>query len=445
MYIRKTVLWKTAIFTLAALGCATAFALINRAKLKEYELSVMTADRRAFAQLCEAVSSIDSELSRSALALGSTPRLLMISNEICRHSEAAKTALAALPPLEPGLIKTADFLSLTADYCGALAMKSASGATLSEEDAEGLLALTESSHALANELNGLYLRSGGEDFFSDPESADSLTDCFSSGMSFAEENMPQSPVLIYDGPYSSHMTERTPAYTGTDSGDISVVDGIRIASDFLGVRDTEVKYLCRTDGDGGVQIYNYTNSDRTDYVSVTVRGGHVIAFTGSSSVGDPLLSGEEAAELGLEFLASAGYPSMVPSYWYSTNGICYINYHYLENGTVVYPDLIQLGVRLDSGATEFMNAFGYLWNHRDGRNTEALLTPEQAKETVSAEETEYRGLCIIPSAGKNELLCHEFLCTGEETGSFLIYINAVNGATENIFVLVENERGTLTV
>ena len=97
MYIRRSSLWRIAIFFFATLACAVTFAVINHIRIKEYTIAANVSDRRSFAQLCEAVSSIDSELSRSYFATGSPSQLFRISNEISKHTEAAKTALAALP------------------------------------------------------------------------------------------------------------------------------------------------------------------------------------------------------------------------------------------------------------------------------------------------------------------------------------------------------------
>ena len=167
MYIRRSSLWRIAIFFFATLACAVAFAVINHIKIKEYTVSANMSNRRSFAQLCEAVSSIDSELSRSYFATKSPSQLFIISNEISKHTEAAKTALAALPASELGLDRTSEFLTLAADYCSALAIKSSTGTELTDEDISGLDTLRKSSAALSNELNSLYIRSEGEDFFSD--------------------------------------------------------------------------------------------------------------------------------------------------------------------------------------------------------------------------------------------------------------------------------------
>ena len=53
-------------------------------------------------------------------------------------------------------------------------------------------------------------------------------------------------------------------------------------------------------------------------------------------------------------------------------------------------------------------------------------------------------LAIIPTEYKTEILCYEFKGTVEDK-TFLIYINAQNGNEENIYILIEDENGMLTI
>ena len=447
MYIRRSSVWRIAIFISAALAVAITFAITNYVKLKDYTTSSNMSDRRSFAQLCEAVSSIDNELSRSAYATKSATQLFRISNEISKHTEAAKTALAALPSSELGLDRTSEFLTLASDYCSALALKSATGTELTDEDIKGLNTLRKSSSALSNELNSLYARSENKDFFAELSKEKENTEAeivnFALGMSFAEENMPESPVLIYDGPYSSHITQQKAAFLGYADKEITVVEGIGIVADFLGLDKTGVKYICKTDGD--VLTYTYADTSEQTYVTLTVSGGNVVTLTQNSEIETITITGEDAVTLGKEYLNLKGYKDLTPSYHYINNGICYINYHHKQNDTTVYPDLIQLGIRLDTGETTYMNAYGYLWNHREDREISPKLTSEEVIKNFDPQTTEYSGLCIIPSDGKNELLCHEIKGTDENGIHFLIYVNDENSNVEKIFVLVEDENGTLTV
>ncbi len=55
------------------------------------------------------------------------------------------------------------------------------------------------------------------------------------------------------------------------------------------------------------------------------------------------------------------------------------------------------------------------------------------------------GLAVIPTAGKFELLCHEFKCEALDGRHYILYVNAETGQQEKILVLLEDENGSLTL
>ena len=78
---------------------------------------------------------------------------------------------------------------------------------------------------------------------------------------------------------------------------------------------------------------------------------------------------------------------------------------------------------------------------------QSLHSEAEAREKLSTSfSIEEEGkLCIIPSLGKNEILCYEFKATGANEKKYLCYVNANSGVEENIFILIEDENGVLTV
>ena len=54
-------------------------------------------------------------------------------------------------------------------------------------------------------------------------------------------------------------------------------------------------------------------------------------------------------------------------------------------------------------------------------------------------------LALIPTAGKYERLCYEFVCADTNGGEYIIYVNAENGQQEKILILLEDENGSLTI
>jgi hypothetical protein len=57
----------------------------------------------------------------------------------------------------------------------------------------------------------------------------------------------------------------------------------------------------------------------------------------------------------------------------------------------------------------------------------------------------YAGRAIIPTAGRNERRCDEFLATDKDGRSMLIYTDAQTGEQRQILILIETGNGVLTV
>lgn len=441
-------------FSVAAFVVAVAFAITNYIRVTEYRRAYELTYRRAFTSLCDSVTKIDSELSKSIYST-SSPLLVTVANNISRYSENAKNALSILPTSNMSLDKTNTFISQVGDFSVTLARKAASGTGISQDEVNSLKSLSETASQLSSELSELYLQLDNEDFFS-ASSADVLKNAenaesgvpirFSDGIMALESNMPESPVLIYDGPYSSHILQAVPQYMMKGDAEISQDAAGKKAAEFLGVPESSVTFLTKTEGNEIVYTFSAAG-DAEYFISVTAVGGHVISFSSSFIPGPSVFEANEAVTIGASFLADRGFEKLTPSYYYMQGGICYINYEYTEGNVVIYPDLVQLGVALDTGKVTYMDASGYLNNNRPGRDLNATLSANEAAESLSPELTINRlaGLCVIPSLGQNEILCYEFECTGGKGDTFLVYVNAKTGVIENIFLLVMDENGTLTV
>ena len=129
-----------------------------------------------------------------------------------------------------------------------------------------------------------------------------------------------------------------------------------------------------------------------------------------------------------------------------TNGnVCTVNFAYIQEGVVCYPDLIKVSVALDNGEVTGFETTGYVMSHTERTFPEMKISADEAEDKVSDElEVLSYGVAVIPTDGKYEVLCHEFKCETEDKRHCIVYINAETGAEEKIFVLIESESGTLT-
>jgi germination protein YpeB len=139
-----------------------------------------------------------------------------------------------------------------------------------------------------------------------------------------------------------------------------------------------------------------------------------------------LISQEEANEKGKIFLNDHGYPNMKETYFLTQNGIVTINYAYIQNDVVMYPDLIKLKIALDNGEIMGIETEGYINNHTDRTIPNPKITLEKAKENLNKNlQITSEGLAIIPTEWKTEIFCYEFKGKVNDT-DFLVYVNAIN-------------------
>ena len=158
-----------------------------------------------------------------------------------------------------------------------------------------------------------------------------------------------------------------------------------------------------------------------------------------------ILQYDEANKIGKNFLEEKGFPNMKETYYLKQNGIITINYAYLQDNVIIYPDLIKLKVALDDGEILGIETTGYLNNHEERDISNIKITKEKAKEKLNKNlEIQSEGLAIIPTNWKTEILCYEF--KGKiDNREFLVYINAENGKEEDILIITNTPNGTLTM
>ena len=162
-------------------------------------------------------------------------------------------------------------------------------------------------------------------------------------------------------------------------------------------------------------------------------------------VNNEVLSQEEADKKAKEFLATKGFKEMKESYYLKQDGIVTINYAYMQNDVVMYPDLIKVKVALDNGEVLGMETTGYLNNHTQRDIAKVKITKEEAKKNLNKQLIiESEELAVIPTEWKTEILCYEFKGKVDDK-EFLVYINAENGREEDILVITNTPNGTLTM
>ncbi len=454
MYYSKKAGRLIVIYSLAAVLVMGAFLVKANRRSTGLERAVAIGYDHAFTELSTAVGELDATLQKS-LCAASPAMVSTVCAEGYAHCAAASQAISSLPYGAVELEHTAAFLSKTGDYMFYLSRDAARGGVLSEEEREALQTMSKSASQVSAALSELTARLiAGEISTSELEKAegaianaeDSLVDTgFVGSFKALEDDLPELPALIYDGPFSEHIQRAEPRLlTGLPQVD---EDGARrAAAEFLGMREGDPEFRFYRAEPVPVYVFTVQHANEVRTVEVTARGGKVIYYGTARESAEGNVSPEAALRAAEAFLKNHGYESMTPTYHQAEGGELVASFAYEQNGVICYPDLIKVTVALDSGEVVGMEAAGYVMCHGTRELGTLAFDPEEKISALSSFLTcvSHR-TALIPTEGKNEVLCEEYTCETRDGRHALVYLNGETGREEQILLLLESESGTLTV
>ena len=450
---KSTAITVISILSAACVGFAV-FGFTSMSKAKTDGTALSADYRRSFAELVSGVADVDTALKKSLLV--TSPSMAgAVCTEVYGKAQTAQMALSALPDSAANLEKTAGFLGRVGDYAFALSQKAARGESFSDTERENLRSLSDTADALTQNFRemqndlGSGLASTGQyqktiEHYDKNESK-VVPQTLGDRLSASEQDFPEVPTLIYDGPFSESARSAKPKALAGLRG-VDEMTARRAAAQFLGVRP-ELIWLSG-DENGRLPSYRFSTKfhDAEVTVAVTKQGGIAWQMLSPRTVGSAELSAKEGLAAAKKLLARRGYTDMQESYYLVDGNILTANFCDLQSGIACYPDLVKISVALDDGSLQGFDASGYLAAHTLRSFPAAAVTQEAARTKVPSDvEILSEKLTVIPTAGKNELLCWEFECQDKNQQKYLIYVNAQTGEQEKIFLLLQDDRGTLTV
>ena len=441
-------------FTAAAFAVSVGFGVQGYARAEDYRRQLDNGYRQAFTELTTAAGELDAALEKVTYA--TTPSLFAsLCAQAYAKALAAQTALGELPYGNVELEQTAAFFAKAGDYAMAMARGAGAEGVCTDESRETLRGLAAAAGELSATLQALQLQLDGGALHPEDVAAVEARlaaaqedgEPVTSGSAFqtVEADFPQVPTLIYDGPFSEHLSGRTPQML-EGLPQVTEEEARRAAAAFAGLR-AEV-FTRTSDGAGNLPAWGF--SALVDggelYVEITKQGGQVLQMLSSRPVGEAALSRKEGVEQAAAFLEEHGYRDMAPSYFLEGDGILTVHFAPVLDGVYCYPDLVKVGVALDNGDVVSFEAHGYLMKHGAREPAAPAVSADEAAERVDSSLTVLsRQLALIPTGGEYEVLCHEFKCQNASGGHVLVYVDAADGRQERILLLQEDENGTLVI
>lgn len=418
--------------------------VINAQKASELSRQLNADAERSLSTLEACMSSINTNLTKGLYA-NTTPMLSSMAISLTRDAASAKNSLSALPLSDTQLDNMLKFLSQVGAFVSTLDRKLSLGEPITSEERNQLKQLIDVSQKLLSELDTITqgVEDGSVSFKQAgstlQKSADQSVQ-IDSAFGDAEQTLTDYPTLIYDGPFSDHILNQTPK-TLEGKTDVSKEKALEIASDFIGIDKSTLRFDSETNG--VIETYNFFVDSIN--ISVCKKGGAVLYLLGSSSAGESVISPEQAVENAKNFLSAKGYKNMKESYYSTQDGICTVNFAYEDEGVICYPDLIKLSVSLETGNIISFDARGYIMNHTDRPPVQSKISADEAKMSVSDYLTVMSSrLAVIPTDYKTEKTAYEFHCKTPDEQEVLVYIDVLTAKEDDILLLLYSDGGILT-
>ena len=438
---------RLASFSTALFAAMLAWALTATVKADRYERRLRVNDQQALTQLCEYFDNIEIGLMKSLYA-NSDNMLSVLSSDLQKQAVGAKTSLSALSSGDTAMLNTYKFLSQVGEYTAALNKKAAAGGTFSAEDRATLEQLLGYAAALSTRFDHMadLMNSNWFSFEALDKSMLSIEKGSESMVSFldtaadAEDAMTNFPTLIYDGPFSDNILSRESALLKS-AEQISPAQAKEKAMAYMTAQEEDV--LEDGETEGRIAAYNFRVNGKN--IAVSKNGGYLVYVLADVRAGSSKLTDTDAIENAAAFLYNVGYRGLMSTYYSVHDGVCTVNFAYVQNGWTCYPDLIKVGVSLSDGGIVSLDASDYLMNHVERELPEIAVSAEEAASGVAETLTVRRtSLAVIPTDGGGESFTHELLCETENGQDVLVYKDTTTGKEDDILILLYSDHGVLT-
>ena len=438
-------------FFAAVLVLSIGTAVSQHIQRVQLQRAVTNSYLHAFSEVTASLDKMDAALQKGVYVTTS-PMLCSLCSEVFAQAMTAQLALGQLPFANVELEQTAAFVSTVGDYAQALSRSAALQGDALEQDMENWQQLSAAAKTLSAQLDELELElfdgtfaiedvAQAEQRLSEPRAEGETTGL--TGFQAIEADFPELPSLIYDGPFSQHLTGRTPAML-EGREEVSEQQALEIAHLLTG--HSGLTLSGKVDGEIPAYAFTCGNPGETCTVEITRQGGKLLSYFTEGHPAAQKLTPQQGIDAARQFLARLEQEDMGESYYTLQSNILTVNFCYAPQGVRCYPDLVKVSVSLEDGSVLGYEGRGYLVNHRVRELSQPAVTRQQAQKKVSDLLTVLSSnLAVIPTRGEYEVLCWEFLCEAEDGSHVISYLNAQTGNEEQLLLLLEDEHGTLTL
>lgn len=430
--------WLAAVISLGAtclvLATIVTYGWINMSAMQTGMAGMYT---QSLYELNAIVDNLDSNLSKARVSTSSADRTRVLT-DIAIESEMAEVILERMPLDITLTEEMSGFINKMGDSAQNMLYTVAAGGELEEWQIKSLEYMYANNLKLKRALNEVVATADGKTMLESLKGKGSVLD---GSFSDIQNNVIEEPKGIFDGPFSDSAEDTNMSFF-EGLGEISQSEAEEIAKGiFADYKVTEAR--CTGEATKGkLSFYNISvaTEDGEMLAQLSKKGGKLVMFDSYKECTEHNFSVDRCKDIATDFLKAAGYENVKPV-WVSENGTtCNINFCYVQDGVVVYPDMIKVKVCEERGLVTGAEAMTYVMNHSQRDIPAATVTEAQAQSAIDGRiEVTSSRLAIIPLNGE-EILCHEF--AGSFDGSdYFVYVDAQTGEEVQVLTVIGTAQG----
>ena len=419
----------------------TAISWGNTASaLGDYKDQLEYVYQRNLFELIDNVSNVETDLSKLQVSSSVGVQQKYLST-IIANTNSAQNNLATLPIEHTAIDKTTTFINQLSGFCLIQSRKLSVGQSISLDDMDQVDKLHSASEDIKFELNKLStLIMNGYRIVDNTKDPSEFTNDFSDQFSGIKNDVVEYPTLIYDGPFSDSVTNKT--IKGLSKNEINAEEAKRVLSQAFG--NYTINSESVSQGDFDTFNFDIQVDEANYYVQITKKGGFLLSVNSQaddSSQKNKTL--DECSAIAENFATKLGLKEAKTAWSTINNGFAYINLTSWVDNVLIYPDMIKVKVDMSTGRIVAWEAREWAYNHVVRNNLSPSIDEIQARAQVPTELDIRRvRLAVIPNDYVGETLTWEFMCIFSGA-TYYVYIDANTGEEVNILRVIETDDGNL--
>ncbi len=431
--------WLAAVISLGvvtlALGSMLTYGWIN---MDGMTTDMATVHTESLYELNSIIDNLDTNLSKARVANTRGEQVKLLSN-VAIESEMAEIVLERLPMDMQFTQNMSSFVNKMGDSAQSMLYAVANGKKLTQSQIATIEHMYKTNLQLKQTINELTANCDGKEMIKAMRGKQNSLMYVTFGE--IENNVVETPKEIHDGPFAENI-KKAGAKNLAGLEEVSCARAEELAKQyFKGYEVTDVKCTGEVQAEN-LSCYNVSMQTKDGEMSAQLskQGGKVVEFNSYKDCSAKNFSVERCIDIAEDFLKDLGFKNM-KAVWSSENGTtCNLNFAYMQNGVVIYSDMVKLKVCEERGIVTGMEGLAYVLNHTQRDLGEAKISAGEAKGALNGGfNTETSRLCLIPVNG-GETLCYEFYGTfGDDV--YYIYVDAVTGDEVEMFTVIGTAQG----